>query len=120
MSMMELKASTALSRTEVMSWVSRSASVEATVTSAMLALPVAAWSDRFVADCCDASRESSAFPRTSENDVGAVPDDAGAVVLAAGRGRRGLRRSSADGRADARDGRNGRDHAQALMLRIDW
>ena len=66
MSMMELKAVTALSRTAVTSCVSRSASVEATVTSAMLALPDAACIERLVAACCDESSESMALPSTLE------------------------------------------------------
>ena len=116
MSMMVLKASTALSRTEVTSCVSRSASVEATVTSAMFASPAAAWSERLVADCCVASSESMAFPKASENDVGSVPDEADeAAVVAvpdAGGGRRRLRGARAHGRADARDGWYGRDHVR--------
>src|ERR1700735_5628326 len=73
MSMMELNAVTALSRTAVTSCVSRSALVEATVTSAMLALPVAAWSDRLVAACCDESNESMALPSTSEKELDDAP-----------------------------------------------
>ena len=81
MSMMELKASTALSRTDVTNCVSRSAFVEATVTSAMLALPVAACSDRLVAACCDESSESMALPSTSENEDDDVPVAASAAPV---------------------------------------
>ena len=36
-----------------------------------------------MADCCDASSESMAFPKASENDVGSVPDEADEAAVVA-------------------------------------
>ena len=115
--MMELKAVTALSRTAVTNCVSRSAFVEATVTSAMLALPVAACSDRLVAACCDESSESMALPSRSENEDDDVPVVASAAPVpeaAAPDAAPDAADAACDvARGDRRaDGGNGRDHVR--------
>src|ERR1700691_5896627 len=73
MSMMVFKAVTALSVRALASWVSRSASVDATVASATLALPAAASSEMLVALSVAPLSESMAWPSMFSNEADEAP-----------------------------------------------